>query len=45
VTELLNQLRRSLAGEVIGPEDGENDAARRCFNAFVDRRPAAASAI
>jgi hypothetical protein len=23
VTELLNELRRSLAGEVIGPEDGE----------------------
>jgi hypothetical protein len=26
VTELLNELRRSLAGEVIGPEDGEYDA-------------------
>jgi FAD/FMN-containing dehydrogenase len=35
----LDELRRSLAGSVIGPEDGEYDAARRCFNALVDRRP------
>jgi FAD/FMN-containing dehydrogenase len=33
-------LRRSLAGTVVGPEDAEYDAARRCFNALVDRRPA-----
>jgi hypothetical protein len=42
VTELLNELRRSLVGEVIGREDSEYDAGRRCFNAFVDRRPARA---
>jgi FAD/FMN-containing dehydrogenase len=33
-------LRRSLAGTVVGPEDAEYDAVRRCFNALVDRRPA-----
>jgi FAD/FMN-containing dehydrogenase len=36
----LNELRRSLAGAVLGPDDAEYDAARRCFNALVDRRPA-----
>ena len=36
----LHELRRSLAGEVIGPEDEAYDAARRCYNALVDRRPA-----
>jgi FAD/FMN-containing dehydrogenase len=36
----LNELRRSLRGAVVGPEDAEYDAARRCFNALVDRRPA-----
>jgi FAD/FMN-containing dehydrogenase len=36
----LIELRRSLAGTVIGPDDAEYDAARRCFNALVDRRPA-----
>jgi FAD/FMN-containing dehydrogenase len=36
----LAELRRSLAGEVIGPEDAAYDAARRCYNALVDRRPA-----
>jgi FAD/FMN-containing dehydrogenase len=36
----LEDLRRSVAGAVIGPADGEYDAARRCFNALVDRRPA-----
>jgi FAD/FMN-containing dehydrogenase len=35
-----SELRRSLAGDVVGPEDAEYDAARRCFNALVDRRPA-----
>jgi FAD/FMN-containing dehydrogenase len=35
-----DDLRRSLAGTVVGPEDAEYDAARRCFNALVDRRPA-----
>jgi FAD/FMN-containing dehydrogenase len=36
----LEELRRSLAGTVVAPEDAEYDAARRCFNALVDRRPA-----
>ena len=34
------ELRRSLAGTAIAPGDPEYDAARRCFNALVDRRPA-----
>jgi FAD/FMN-containing dehydrogenase len=36
----INELQRSLAGAVIGPADAEYDAARRCFNAGADRRPA-----
>jgi FAD/FMN-containing dehydrogenase len=36
----VTELRRSLAGAVIAPEDPGYDAARRCFNALVDRRPA-----
>ena len=36
----VNELRRSLAGTVIEPADTEYDAARRCYNALVDRRPA-----
>jgi FAD/FMN-containing dehydrogenase len=36
----LSELRNSLAGAVVLPEDPEYDAARRCFNALVDRRPA-----
>jgi FAD/FMN-containing dehydrogenase len=36
----IEELRRSLAGSVLGPEDPGYDAARRCFNALVDRRPA-----
>jgi FAD/FMN-containing dehydrogenase len=36
----LVELQRSLAGSVIGPTDAGYDAARRCFNALVDRRPA-----
>jgi FAD/FMN-containing dehydrogenase len=36
----LGELRRSLSGAVIGPTDAGYDAARRSFNAFVDRRPA-----
>jgi FAD/FMN-containing dehydrogenase len=38
--ESLDELRRSLAGTVVGPADAEFDAVRRCFNALVDRRPA-----
>lgn len=36
----LDELRRSLAGSVIGSADREYELARRCFNALVDRRPA-----
>jgi FAD/FMN-containing dehydrogenase len=36
----LNELRRSMAGAVVTPADAEYEAARRCFNALVDRRPA-----
>jgi FAD/FMN-containing dehydrogenase len=36
----LNDLRRSFAGAVIAPGDQDYDAARRGFNALVDRRPA-----
>jgi FAD/FMN-containing dehydrogenase len=39
VHESLSDLRESLAGSVIAPDDAEYDAARRCFNALVDRRP------
>ncbi|HEU0247554.1 MAG TPA: FAD-binding oxidoreductase [Gaiellaceae bacterium] len=38
--ESLAELRESLVGDVMGPADPEYEAARRCFNAFVDRRPA-----
>src|SRR5436190_8726115 len=36
----LDELRRALAGGVLVPADAGYDAARRCFNALVDRRPA-----
>jgi FAD/FMN-containing dehydrogenase len=36
----LTELRRSVTGAVIAPTDAGYDAARRCFNALVDRRPA-----
>ena len=36
----LDELRRSLTGAVIAPGEASYDAARRCFNALVDRRPA-----
>jgi FAD/FMN-containing dehydrogenase len=38
--EAVGELRESLAGTVITPADDDYDAARRCFNALVDRRPA-----
>jgi FAD/FMN-containing dehydrogenase len=41
VEERIDDLRRSLAGAVLGRDDAEYDAARVCFNALVDRRPAA----
>jgi FAD/FMN-containing dehydrogenase len=40
VGENVGELRRSLAGPVITPAESEYDAARRCFNALIDRRPA-----
>src|SRR5215813_8400778 len=36
----LTELRRSVGGAVLAPTDTGFDAARRCFNALVDRRPA-----
>jgi FAD/FMN-containing dehydrogenase len=40
VTEGRDELQRSLAGTVVAPGDADYDAARRCFNRLVDRRPA-----
>jgi FAD/FMN-containing dehydrogenase len=36
----LGELRESVAGSVIDPASPGYDAARRCFNAAIDRRPA-----
>ncbi len=36
----LDELRAALVGTALGPADPEYDAARVCFNALVDRRPA-----
>jgi FAD/FMN-containing dehydrogenase len=41
VDQGLNELRRSLAGAVVAPADPGYEAARRSFNALIDRRPAA----
>jgi FAD/FMN-containing dehydrogenase len=38
--ESLTDLRRSLTGAVLAPGAAGYEAARRCFNAFIDRRPA-----
>jgi len=38
--EDLTELRGSLGGAVLAPADAGFDAARRCFNTLVDRRPA-----
>ncbi len=40
VEESLDELRQSHAGAVLAPDEHGYDAARRCFNALVDRRPA-----
>jgi FAD/FMN-containing dehydrogenase len=39
-TDALQELRRSLVGAAIGPDDAEYDVARRPFNGLIDRRPA-----
>ena len=39
--DALAELRRSLAGAVIAPAEPGYDGARRCYNALIDRRPAA----
>jgi FAD/FMN-containing dehydrogenase len=39
--EVLAELQRSVSGAVIAPADSGYDGLRRCFNALVDRRPAA----
>ena len=39
-TDAVLDLRRALLGAVIEPGDAEYDAARRPFNALIDRRPA-----
>ena len=36
----VDDLRASLAGDVLTPATAQYDSARRCFNALVDRRPA-----
>jgi FAD/FMN-containing dehydrogenase len=40
VDDSVDELRASLAGSIVLPRDADYDAARRCFNALVDRRPA-----
>ena len=40
LTESIDELRHSLEGDVVVPGEVQYDAARVCFNAFVDRRPA-----
>jgi FAD/FMN-containing dehydrogenase len=40
VTVNLDELKQSLAGTALGPGDDGYEAARVCFNALVDRRPA-----
>jgi FAD/FMN-containing dehydrogenase len=39
-TEAVEAFRATLRGELIGPEDAAYDAARRVYNAMIDRRPA-----
>ena len=41
IADSVDELRRSLEGDVVVPGDVQYDAARLCFNAFVDRRPTA----
>src|SRR5690349_4298391 len=37
----IEELGRRLAGELVGPESADYDAARRVFNGAIDRRPIA----
>src|SRR5262245_11962326 len=37
---VLGEMRDSLEGQALGPEDAGFERARVCFNAMVDRRPA-----
>jgi FAD/FMN-containing dehydrogenase len=37
----LEELRRSMTGDVLAPSDREYERARLCFNLLIDRRPAA----
>ena len=38
--ENVDELRRTLEGDAVVPGDVQYDAARICFNALIDRRPA-----
>ena len=41
MAEPLDELRDSLAGDVLVEGDHEYERARLCFNLLIDRRPAA----
>jgi FAD/FMN-containing dehydrogenase len=41
MTPDLDELRRQLSGDVVGPPDPDYERARLCFNLLIDRRPAA----
>jgi FAD/FMN-containing dehydrogenase len=40
ITFSIQSLREQVRGEVVGPEDGGYEQARKVFNAMIDRRPA-----
>jgi FAD/FMN-containing dehydrogenase len=40
VTATAEELRTSLRGDLIGPDDGSYDEARKVYNGMIDRRPA-----
>jgi FAD/FMN-containing dehydrogenase len=41
MAERIEELRQSLSGDVVEPDDREYERARLCFNLLVDRRPMA----